>query len=132
MSRGRTITLAGFKEVPRGSNGGVSIAGSLAGIAGAAFVSGVAGQWTSSWSTLVAGTLGGVSGAVVDSLLGSLAQARYRCTVCGKGTERAEHCGARTEFTGGWRWLRNDGVNWVCGVTGATVAWALVRIIEII
>lgn len=132
MFRGRTITLAGFKDVPRGSNGGVSIAGSLAGIAGAAFVSGVAGQWTLSWSTVLMGTLGGVSGGVVDSLLGSLAQARHRCTVCGKGTERAEHCGAPTEFTGGLRWLRNDGVNWACGATGAFVAWALVRITDII
>lgn len=131
MFRGRTITLAGFREVPRGSNGGVSVAGSVAGIAGAALVAGVAGQWTFSWSTVLVGTIGGVSGAVVDSLLGSTAQARYRCTVCGKGTERTEHCGVPTELTGGLWWLRNDGVNWACGATGALVAWALASIADI-
>jgi uncharacterized protein (TIGR00297 family) len=125
LFHGRTITLAGFKEVPRGSNGGVSMAGSIAGIVGAALVSAVAGQWTANWSTVLVGTVGGVTGAAVDSLLGSLLQARFHCAVCGKQTERLEHCGAPTAFTGGLRWLRNDGVNWSCAAAGAGAALAL-------
>jgi uncharacterized protein (TIGR00297 family) len=125
LFRGRTITLAGFTEVPRGSNGGVSLAGSLAGALGAAFISGVAGQWTGSWDTVIVGTVGGVAGGIVDSLLGSLLQARFRCGVCGKATERREHCSAPTEFVGGLRWLTNDGVNWSCAAAGAITAFAM-------
>ncbi len=125
MFRGRTITLAGFSEVPRGSNGGMSIAGTIAGIAGATFIAAVAGQWTGTWTTVIVGASGGVAGAVVDSLIGATLQARFRCAVCGKETERTAHCGRATEYFAGQTWLRNDGVNWACTAAGAIVALGL-------
>jgi uncharacterized membrane protein len=128
MFRGRTITLAGFTQVPRGSNGGVSLAGSVAAFVGARFVSGVAGQWTGLWSTVLMGTVAGMAGAIVDSLLGALVQARFRCVVCGRSTERTAHCDQATEHVGGLAWLRNDGVNWACAATGAAVGFALMLI----
>ena len=122
LSRGKTVSLVSLQEVPRGTSGGVSIAGSAAAVAGALLISFLGAQWTGIAATAVAGLLGGLSGTIVDSLAGELVQAKYRCTVCGKHTERREHCGAAADLTGGRRLVGNDGVNWICAATGAVVA----------
>lgn len=130
LSKGRTITLAGFRTVPRGANGGVSLAGSVGGIAGAVLVSIVGAQWTGHSMTAVAALAGGLAGAVTDSLLGATVQAQYQCPTCAKATERRMHCGATTEHTGGLPWLHNDGVNWLCASTGALVAGVVTLLVR--
>ncbi len=125
MFRGRTVSLIGFREVARGSNGGVSLAGSAAAVAGATLIGAIGGQWTGEAATVVVGLFAGVAGASVDSLVGESLQARFRCFVCQKETERTSHCGQATDRVGGLRWLRNDGVNWACAVAGACVAYVL-------
>lgn len=125
LSRGQTVSLVNFRPVARGTSGGVSIAGSVAGAAGALLVAAVGAQWVSS-PLLLAGFVGGVAGSAVDSIVGESMQARFQCSVCGKETERVEHCNRATEQVSGLRFLRNDGVNIVCAVTGAVVAYLLV------
>lgn len=50
-------------------------------------------------------------GALFDSMLGSLLQAKYRCTKCSAITEKEMHCDNETELVCGLRWLNNDAVN---------------------
>lgn len=50
-------------------------------------------------------------GTVVDSCLGSLCQAKYRCTVCGKMTEKRSHCDCPSVLLCGSRFVSNDVVN---------------------
>lgn len=70
-------------------------------------------------------TVGGFVGGVADSLLGATLQAKYVCSVCGKATEKAEHCGARSRHIRGLRRLDNDMVNLVATFFGALVSIAL-------
>ena len=120
----RSITTR--RPLPTGTSGGVTLLGSLGGIAGAAFVALCAGM--SGWPAVaVAGAVaGGIAGTTADSLLGATVQARRWCAECAVATERVLHmCGRKTEPAGGFQWLDNDGVNLAATAVGATVALAV-------
>ena len=126
LARQRPRSILGGRVVDVGTSGAVTLAGSLAGVAGAAFIAAVAaaGDWPA--RTVLAALLGGIAGCFADSLLGASLQARRWCASCRMATEMPVHtCGARTEVVGGCRWLDNDGVNalssLIGGVAGAGV-----------
>lgn len=117
-----------WRPVPPGTSGGVTCLGTGAAIAGAAFVAAVAyalGE-AGPGAALVVWTAG-AGGALVDSVLGATAQARFQCVACGAAVESRVHpaCGAPTTHAWGVRFIDNDVVNLLgCGV-GAGVALAL-------
>jgi uncharacterized protein (TIGR00297 family) len=121
------ISLISGKKVPAGTSGGITFAGSLAGVAGAVFIG--AGGALALWPvTFTAVVLGGMAGALSDSLLGATLQSRRWCDACQKSTERLVHtCGNRTRHTGGIAGLDNDVVNAVCSGVGALVTLLLSR-----
>ena len=72
--------------------------------------------------------LGGVVGALLDSLLGATVQARRWCAMCARETERAVHdCGTATRPLRGWAWLDNDLVNFLSNAAGGLLAALLSR-----
>ena len=123
---GEPHSITHWRAVPAGTSGGVTVAGSLAMIAGALLVAFAAvGMRLTPHLTAVA--LGGVAGAIADSLLGALVQERRRCPRCDVATERHVHdCGTVTEHTGGIARLDNDLVNLCATIVGSAVAAALV------
>ncbi len=113
------ITL---KKVETGTSGAVSFAG-LAGGALGAFLIALSGNF---WMTgravgslFIMIIISGVAGSLVDSLLGATIQAKYRCEICGKMTERTIHCGYPAQLIGGAHWVDNDAVNWACAIGGS-------------
>jgi uncharacterized protein (TIGR00297 family) len=128
-----------------GASGGVSWLGTWASVAGALLIGTVATALTQVWSLLGSGSwsleataysllavVGGVSGSVVDSLLGATVQAIYYCPRCAKETESPVHrCGSTARAVRGWRWLNNDMVNSLASLLGgllaALLAWMLWR-----
>jgi uncharacterized protein (TIGR00297 family) len=117
----RLITTG--RPVPPGTSGGVSAPGLAATVAGALFTGALLPALGAPARFGVAAAVGGVAGALADSLLGAVAQERRRCPRCAASTEQRIHgCGTPTERTGGWGWLDNDAVNLLCGGTGAAVA----------
>ena len=128
------VLLTTMHRVPQGTSGGVSLAGTMAALAGATLVGGIA-VWVSwlgwapvlgvpVWKALFAIAVGGLLGSLVDSLLGATGQAIYYCPACEKQTEKhpTHTCGTATEHHRGLPWLNNDWVNFICTFSGGLVA----------
>ena len=113
------------RTVDTGDSGAISTIGTVAAFLGA-FV--VAAASLLIWPNredilefLILVTLAGWVGSMADSLVGAVAQVRYRCRKCGQNTEETMHCGIRTSRMSGF--LTNNHVNWICSSVGAFVVW---------
>ena len=67
----------------------------------------------------------GFFGALLDSVLGSQLQAKYRCPVCGELTEKKTHCGAEGKLEKGLGFMTNDTVNFLNNLSAALIALLL-------
>lgn len=122
------------RKVERGTSGGVTLLGSLAALGSAGLVGLVGAVFTQAEGRLpliLAATFGGLAGSFFDSFLGASVQAIYYCPACQKETERhpVHTCGGQTIHLHGWRWLNNEGVNFLCSLIGAFVSLGLRSII---
>lgn len=122
---GEPLSIIRWRTVPAGTSGGVTLAGSLA-MTGGALLIAVAALGMRLTPHVAAVAVGGIAGAVADSLLGALVQERRRCPRCDVATERRIHdCGTATQHAGGIARLDNDLVNLCATIVGAAVAAAL-------
>ena len=115
-----TYDLVRWRKVPPGLSGGVSLPGTLAGLAGSAVLVGTC-FWLlpdSSFRTIVALIAGGFLGMLLDSILGSLFQAKYRNAITGALSDAP---GAEKELTAGFGWMTNDLVNFLAILVGVKV-----------
>lgn len=136
-----------LRPIPRGLSGGITVAGTLAEIAGAAWIGVVAAPGIllavgrAAFLTLpndaqavarigpldlAAVPLAGFLGATLDSVLGAGAQELRHCDACGRDCETDPHaCGASTRRVRGLHAVSNDAVNFAASAAGAVVAFAL-------
>lgn len=124
---GPTRLITTGKKVPPGTSGGVSAAGTLAAGVGAASLGALASLpgWVEWRPVLVPGILlAGLTGSLVDSLLGASLQQIYICPECQEKTEHhGQHsCGHTLERIRGLPGMNNDTVNLICGLTGGTLS----------
>jgi uncharacterized protein (TIGR00297 family) len=76
-TRNNAYLITNWKQVPAGTNGGISLFGTVAGISAAAIVSSFcATSGLLSWRWAVFGTLAGIMGMLADSFLGALLEER--------------------------------------------------------
>lgn len=123
---GTPRSLIGFAPIATGLSGGVTLLGSVAMVAGAAWIGCV-------WSLLLHRpdafwivTIAGVAGALADSLLGATLQSMRYCNLCKRATELAMHvCGNEAEPLRGAPWMTNDAVNAIATLVGALVSAVL-------
>ena len=130
-SKPRLITRPWIRVEP-GTSGGVSLLGYLATIL-AGLIVGFSGYLLGVvpyennqdvLTTVFIVTTSTLVGVTVDSILGATIQAQYRCTVCGKLTEKPIHCGRRAILVKGFKVIDNHVVN-IIGI-GSGVLSALI------
>ena len=122
VASGVPRSIISLKPLPAGTSGGVTVPGTLASVAGAAFIAGVS-YFTGVGRAHTAVFVGGVLGSLADSLIGATVQERRWCDGCSEATERRRHyCGRATRVVGGVPGARNDFVNVVCTMVGGAVA----------
>jgi uncharacterized protein (TIGR00297 family) len=127
----RLITTGQIVE--RGTSGGITFLGTLATLGGAVLIALVTALFTTEPMVLilVVVSLAGLSGSLLDSVLGATVQAIYDCPHCSTETERypLHSCGRKTVHKRGFYWLNNDLVNFISSMFGAVMAvglWELV------
>lgn len=132
--RPRLITTG--TTVARGTSGGITLLGTTGGAVGACALGALAAVLEPRTpASLPAGvTLGavvagaGVTGMLVDSVLGAVAQGQWECPACSARFERhGAFCHEPVARIKGYGWLDNDGVNLAATLAGGLLAAAGVR-----
>jgi uncharacterized protein (TIGR00297 family) len=119
LSRRPPRLITTWAEVAAGTSGGVTLVGSLAGVAGAAFIAAIGSLVRP--GAFIAATIAGSAAMSLDSLLGATVQASFR-RADGGVTEDAERSAALIR---GARWMTNSVVNLLATAVGALVAAAV-------
>ncbi|WP_232718564.1 DUF92 domain-containing protein [Bacillus sp. FJAT-45037] len=124
LSRQRPIHILTWKRVEPGTSGAVTALGSAAAFAGSFVIAVCAifcwwSDYHNSHILLIALTLVGFLGNLVDTIVGACFQVENRCQVCGVMTEAKRHCNKETEYASGVNWMNNDFVNVMCTSVGA-------------
>ncbi|MRX72632.1 DUF92 domain-containing protein [Bacillus lacus] len=123
LSKGQPRMMLSLKKVERGTSGAVSLLGTLAAIAGAAFIA-ITGAVLFSFQPhlILLIIAAGFFGNMVDTVLGGTLQVAYTCPVCGKQTEKRMHCSAPGKRTKGSSFFDNDAVNAVSVLAASILA----------
>jgi uncharacterized protein (TIGR00297 family) len=104
--RGTTYDIIRWKKMAPGLSGGVSVQGTLAGLIGSAIIALLASFiFSFSIVEIMILTFAGFAGMLLDSVLGSVLQAKYQ--VEGTITES----GTKAQLIQGFHWCNNDWVN---------------------
>lgn len=142
LSRTRPrLIMPPWRQVAPGTSGGITGLGTAAALAGAMLIGltyvGLRGLnldpegWQAAGAALTviaAAEVGGLAGALFDSVLGATVQGIYRDPARDLLTEKANAVDGRPHpLARGWRWMSNDWVNFLASLAGAAVA-ALIRL----
>ncbi len=112
LSKREPINILTLKKGERGLSGNISILGLISTLIGSLLIGTIyyIGIEKNIISFLII-VLSGFLGSLVDSILGASIQVKYRCEKCKKITERKEHCGKKTNYYKGIKWIDNNLVN---------------------
>lgn len=151
LSRNPPRLITTFRQVERGTSGGVTVLGTAATLGGAFIIGLIAfllivlegvfgGAGLDGYgpggldlipAVLLSATGGGLAGSLFDSLLGATVQAMYWSEKRAKETEKViDPDGTPNTHIRGWRWLNNDAVNTAATAVGALVGalvWMAIR-----
>ena len=123
LSKKDPVDICRMKRIKRGMSGGVSLLGTFSALVGCLVMTALSILlFGFEIKYVIAVTVIPMVGIVIDSVLGSLVQAKYVCSVCGKHTEKKLHCSAHTRHTGGLKFINNDTVNILSNFLTAALA----------
>lgn len=138
LVRGTPRSIVTLRPIATGLSGGVTAVGTLAEVAGAAFIGLVATTLfphlpanaalhrSYGLAGFAAVTVGGIAGALADSILGATVQELRQCPACGRTCEIDPHtCGTHAPLIRGIRGFSNDLVNGAATLVGAITSGAL-------
>ena len=129
LTKGKNINIIGFKPIEKGLSGGISVLGTVLALLSSFFLMAIPFALNIANMSVLCYVLASIIaflGTVIDSALGSLFQALYKCEVCGEKTEEAQHCGQQATLIKGFPEIKNITVNFL--TSALTFALGLVLI----
>ena len=114
LTKGKTVDLLRWKPIPKGISGGVSLLGTTLALASSfllLLIPFFAQHVRMTPVCYLVAALIAFAGTLLDSVLGSLLQARYRCSVCDELVETSSHCGSPAVLVKGLKSVKNVTVN---------------------
>lgn len=130
LSKKEPFDICTFKRISKGISGGVSLLGIISSFVFCivyTFFSYILIDFKFDMYILI--LLISFLGCIIDSILGSRIQSKYRCNVCGQYTEKKVHCGNTTDFIGGIRFVDNCSVNLISNSLTIIIGFFLIRFI---
>lgn len=126
----KTYNITTLKPTEQGVSGGISLLGSFGALLGTILIAISGLFWIklnyNFYFALI--IVSGLTGSLVDSILGATVQLKNKCIVCDKITERNFHCEKQTKFYKGLNWINNDVVNFFAAFSGSVVIFILLII----
>lgn len=124
----RTISITTLQPIQKGLSGGISLPGCIFGAIAAVilpfFVLIDKKVLLNPKVLMLCGIIGFV-GMLIDSVLGDLLQAKYRCNTCGKITENRCCCKAKGTLIHGIAWVDNNVVNLLSTVITVVLGYTI-------
>lgn len=128
LSKGKTIHIINFKQVPKGVSGAISRLGTFASLLGALFIALVFVAITAlsrevtlpllfQYGLII--TVCGFIGCLVDSFLGASLQAKYRGITTGLISEKRWLPNEKVVLASGLAFITNDAVNFLSGLAAS-------------
>ena len=126
-----TVNILSFKEIQQGASGGISIPGTIGGVLGASIIAASSLMWLGlkHINYIIFIIFAGIVGNLFDSILGASLQAKYKCNVCSKITERNFHCGQNSILIKGFKIINNDMVNFATAAMGGLFGFLFIQIL---
>ena len=131
LSKRAPRDICTLKKITPGLSGGVSLFGIIASVSTSILYGSMAYFCICiSFEEVLIIVVFSLLGSIIDSLLGSLMQAKYQCSVCGIHTEKKLHCDMPTKHTVGFCQIDNCMVNFlsniiVCALCALFLIWRM-------
>ena len=131
LSKKKPVSILGFKPVPVGLSGGVTVLGLVAALLSSAMIAFFWYRWFDMVTipgAILVGTLG-FAGCILDSVLGAGVQAVYYDPKLKQFSEDKETSGRELDLSRGLRWVDNDMVNLMSNVFSGVFALGMAALI---
>ncbi len=131
LYRGPTRLIIGLKQTRPGTPGGVTTYGYAGAFFSTLILTASLAPFLINNKSLTLTKLAlitlvsGIGGTTIDSIVGQLLQAVYRCPICHSITEDYIHCNTRCEKIKGISYINNHVVNIICSAFGGLTALVL-------
>ncbi|MDR2898922.1 MAG: DUF92 domain-containing protein [Clostridiales bacterium] len=133
VSKKQPVSIVSLKPLPPGLSGGVTPLGFFASFCGAGLITIIYAVlnlfFSDSLSYAPAVFLSGILGSVMDSLLGALFQAKYKCHICGLIMEKKVHHGSKTKLVSGFSFIDNDMVNLLSSIFASLCCYGIAQLL---
>lgn len=111
LSKNKPVNIINFKKVKTGYSGAVSWLGINASLSAGILIGLIYYSAVSDTFNYLIIILMGLSGSLLDSLLGGLFQSQYKCLKCRKIIEEPIHCNQKSNLVKGYKVFDNNLVN---------------------